>query len=526
MNINSMISVKVAAAMLGRDKKYVREKLDQGLYKGELRLDGDKEKWFVQKKDVEAELAKMPIVTPDGTYHLEAQGVTVVENEPASPQTTPTRRRRKSVEKPKTTDNNMFFGVEPVDVQSIETVEDEVASGASATVIDQVVENAVESIVGSALDGAAVDMAGAQVETSYIEEVYEDTDEFSFSGATFNASPSAETDYYQPAIEEVIREALREKAIATAIAEAKDAPSMLTMVQVMAREFAKRIEDHRQLNARLVEELEERNMRLRLLPDLQKRADEVYRLEFEAAALRLQISCMEQQQFDTIVALERAEQEAIPQLQSMLEEEYRMHSIEVARLREQVNDLAHRARFDEQNRATIVELETALYEMIDSKEREKRIAQAEIEKVRMEREAEIQRLAEETIRLKKEKDQELAQIAQFTAQYQRQKEFEIALLNDEADLITQEKKIIESRLNERLAQLAVQAQRVEQLEEQLRDAAVCNEIQKLAAQEEAERIATEMGNEVNALNERLTKLTEQLTVSRMPWWKKLFMPTA
>jgi hypothetical protein len=235
---------------------------------------------------------------------------------------------------------------------------------------------------------------------------------------------------------------------------------------------------------------------------------------------------MEQQQFDTVVMLERAEQETIPQLEALLEEEYRMHSIEVARLREQITDLSTRATFDEKNRATIVELEAALMDLIEAKDRERREAQAEIDRMRQEREIEIQRLTEEAAQLKREKDKDLAQIAQFTAEYQRQKEFEIAVLNDEADLLQQEKKIIQARLDERLAEIALQAQAIERLESDLRNATACSATEKQSAKEEAERIAREMGTEITALNDRLSKLTEQLTVSQMPWWKRWLMPPA
>lgn len=561
MHINPMISVKVAAAMLGRDKKYVREKLDQGLYKGEKRLDGDKEKWFVQKKDIDAELASMPIVTPNGTYFMNGDIPTVVENELTTPPPPTPRRRRKPAEKVQTkvaqnavqenfapdavpaetvTDNNLFFGVESVEIESIDatTVEVSVTTsslkpGFEKPIVGHIAETVIETaVIEETSETVSVSFAQMTSEASHaaltstaqresFDDIYEDYDD----AELFNGLGGPETFLFDATVDEVIREALRDQALIEAISEASDAPNMMTVVKVMAREFAKRLEDHRIISGRLIEELEDRNMRLRLLPDLQRKAEEAERLEFEAAAYRLQISCMERKQFDTVMMLERAEQETIPQLESLLEEEYRMHSIEVARLRDQINDLSIRASLDSKNRATIVELESALMDLIESKDRERREAQAEIERVRQEREHEIQKLLEEAEKLKKEKEQDLAQIAQFTAEYQRQKEFEIALLNDEADLLMQEKKIVQAKLDERLAEIAMQAQSIELLEAKLRDATTSSASEKLAAKEEAERIAQEVNSEITALNERLTKLTEQLTISQMPWWKRWFMPS-
>lgn len=562
MHINPMISVKAAAAMLGRDKKYVREKLDQGLYKGEKRLDGDKEKWFVQKKDIDAELASMPIVTPNGTYFMNGSIPTVVENELTTPPPPTPRRRRKPAEKAQpaaesniiqenfapdavpvetATDNNLFFGVESFEIESVgaTTVEVSVAAsgltpGYEKPIVGHIAETVFEAaVIEETSESVSVTLARTVSETTTAglttnavhessDDVYEDYDD----AELFSGKPVGEFFSFDSSVDDVIREAMRDQALREAISAATDAPNMMTVVKVMAREFGKRLQDHRVIAARLVEELEDRNLRLRLLPDLQKKAADAERLEFEAAAYRLQISCMEQTQFDTVVMLERAEQETIPQLESLLEEEYRMHSIEVARLREQINDLSVRASIDAKNRAIIVELESALMDLIETKDRERREAQAEIERVRAEREQEFQKLAEETVRLKKEKEQDLAQIAQFTAEYQRQKEFEIALLNDEADLLMQEKKIVQAKLDERLAEIAEQAQSIERLQSELRDATTCSASETRAAKEEAEQIAKEMGSEIAALNERLTKLTEQLSASQMPWWKRWFMPSA
>src|ERR1700733_2003342 len=47
MQIHPLVTVKKAAAVLGVDKKIIREKLTSGEIKGECRRVGEKDKWFV-----------------------------------------------------------------------------------------------------------------------------------------------------------------------------------------------------------------------------------------------------------------------------------------------------------------------------------------------------------------------------------------------------------------------------------------------------------------------------------------------
>lgn len=58
-----MLSVKEAAAMLGCDERWIRERLNQGQLKGEKKTIGMKEKWFVYKGEIDAALARKG-VTP------------------------------------------------------------------------------------------------------------------------------------------------------------------------------------------------------------------------------------------------------------------------------------------------------------------------------------------------------------------------------------------------------------------------------------------------------------------------------
>lgn len=481
MNINSMISVKDAAALLGCDKKLVRDKLEQGQLKGEKRLDGGKEKWFVQKKDVEAELSKMPIVTPKGTYHHRQKPAEKARSEvPATVAPKAPAPRRKKTTAP-AAENNMFFGVDVIEIVDVSEA-DSFCQQADTT------------------DGATFDFNEIAAYGDICEQP---------------VSPGPEEYFFDEYFEDD-----GEEVAAGSTAD----PSLLPAMQTMVKEFVRRIEMHRAVNARLVEELEQRDSQLRLLPDLERKADQVYKLEFEAAALRLQIACMEQEQLGVVVALERAEQEAIPQLEARLEEEFRMHAIEVARLREQLHSYAQKVQGQEHDKKCIADLENALHEMIEQKEREKRAAQAEIERVKKERANEFRRLAEQSERVRREKESELKKVAEDVARYKREKEFEVALLTDEVDLVSQERNIALAKLNDRLAEIAMQSQSIVNLEAQLKEAAAAEEQTTRAGKLESERVAKEMGEEIAALNERLTKITVQLENSRMPWWRKWLMP--
>jgi len=66
MQKHPMVSVKEAAAALGCDERWVREKLNQGQLKGEKKTIGMKEKWFVYKGEIDAAVAKRGnSVTPE-----------------------------------------------------------------------------------------------------------------------------------------------------------------------------------------------------------------------------------------------------------------------------------------------------------------------------------------------------------------------------------------------------------------------------------------------------------------------------
>ncbi len=557
---HSMISVKAAAALLGCDKRAVREKLDQGQLKGEKRLDGDKEKWYVKRADVEklVELASPPTPNPLITAPPPRVRKKVAPTQSAAA----AKPRATEIGKVKAESNDLFFGVGPIIVPTPQTVarQDSAAKdagGRSPEVASEVViESApwtneqpkiaafdivdtttVSEYAGVRIHGAAP-QHGTIIDTTTISEAplfapsdWASTeiayDEVAETGSTRFEQPSFDTERDQA--RDPYDAALNDADLYADTAQA--GPALLNVIQVMTKEFLKRIEDERSLNARLLEELELRNSQLRLLPDLQKRADELYKVEFEAAALRLQISCMQQQHFDVLVCLERAEQDTIPQLEERLEEECRQHSIEVARLEDQITLYATKFSSSEDHQKTVSELQHALFDAIEQKEREKRQAVSQIELLKRENER-YQKLAIDEALLRDEQLGEIERLTEDTTRVLREKQFEIDLFVDEVDLLKQERDVALAKLNERLTQLASQGQNISQLETQLIEVhkekeqeSLLREEEKKSLEADAERITQHWQSEVSSLNERLSAITDQLKESQKPWWRKWFFPT-
>ncbi|MBX9669390.1 MAG: hypothetical protein K2X93_17345 [Candidatus Obscuribacterales bacterium] len=556
---HSMISVKAAAALLGCDKRAIREKLDQGKLKGEKRLDGDKEKWYVKRADVEklVELASPPPLNPVITAPPPRARKKVTPTQSAAA----AKPRATEIGKVKPESNDLFFGVGPIIVTTPQTaaLQDSAndAVGRTPEVASQVViESAswtneqpkiaafdiVDTTTVSEYAGVRIHRAepqhGTIVDTTTISEapLFAPSDWASTEIAYDELVDTTSARFEQPSFDterEQVRDpydaALNDADLYEEAAQVE--PALLNVIQVMTKEFLKRMEDERSLNARLLEELELKNSQLRLLPDLQKRADELYKVEFEAAALRLQISCMQQQHFDVLVCLERAEQDTIPQLEERLEEECRQHSIEVARLEDQITLYATKYSSSEDHQKTVSELQHALFDAMEQKEREKRQAVSQIELLKRENER-YRKLAIDEALLRDEQLGEIERLTEDTTRVLREKQFEIDLFVDEVDLLKQERDVAVAKLNDRLTQLASQGQNISQLETQLIEVhkeneqeLLLREEEKKSLEQEAERMTQQWQSEVSSLNERLSAITDQLKESQKPWWKKWFFPT-
>jgi hypothetical protein len=83
---NPMLSVREAASALGIDERTVREKLSSQQWKGEKRLVGMKEKWFMYRGELERQLDRLKISKPQ--ERVSTQGMdTVFETDQFEPQT-------------------------------------------------------------------------------------------------------------------------------------------------------------------------------------------------------------------------------------------------------------------------------------------------------------------------------------------------------------------------------------------------------------------------------------------------------
>jgi len=109
-----MLSVKEAAALMGCDERWIRERLNQGQLKGEKKSIGLKEKWFVYKGEIDAALARkgvFPSAAPEQ-----------VSSEPAQ--------------------STQYFGVdssaETVETVDAQVTEDNVASDSTTSVAELV----------------------------------------------------------------------------------------------------------------------------------------------------------------------------------------------------------------------------------------------------------------------------------------------------------------------------------------------------------------------------------------------------
>lgn len=58
MQIHPMVTVKKAATVLGLEKTIIRDLLDNGVIKGERRVVGSKEKWFLYHSELQELLDK------------------------------------------------------------------------------------------------------------------------------------------------------------------------------------------------------------------------------------------------------------------------------------------------------------------------------------------------------------------------------------------------------------------------------------------------------------------------------------
>jgi DNA repair exonuclease SbcCD ATPase subunit len=212
-----MVTVAEAAAALGIDERTVREKLSKDEWKGEKRLIGMKEKWFMYRGELDRQIERLRILRPQ--ERISSKGM-----------------------------EDVF--------ESVDTVE-------THTVDAQSVEIANESRVGTKVDIA-------------LDEV----------------------------------------------------------LSTIAEQFSKQLNAEKEIVFSLKRELDEKDRQLRLLPDLQKRAEEDRQAaqinELEAIALRKQIAALQSEQEEVRQAKER-----VHELERQLSESHTQSQDEISRIKEE-----------------------------------------------------------------------------------------------------------------------------------------------------------------------------------------------
>lgn len=249
MNNRQMFSIKEAAQEMGLDKKTLREKIRNGEIKVVVRGQGPKEKIFVSRAEVEKYLADNV-----GKITVSEKLQTIFD-----------------------ASESMYFGVEnldPIPLQrparkSVKEKQEEIVKN---EVID--FEPKTPNLVPDTPPAFIWDLGPEEVYDFEPTQTIDETDNI------FYAQP------YEPpnSFNSFSRaEATREAAL-----------EVESILRTMSQEYKRRLEEQKQLNLILQTELIYAKRQLRLLPDLQKQADEVYLKEFELSALRKQVSYLKE----------------------------------------------------------------------------------------------------------------------------------------------------------------------------------------------------------------------------------------
>ncbi len=111
MQIHPLVTVKKAAAVLGVDKKVIREKLTTGEIKGERRRVGEKDKWFVYHGAVQDLLETERLPELDKSERISTEGLTELFDDGSKGETDADEKEA-----------NEGNRVEKVDSQSVESI--------------------------------------------------------------------------------------------------------------------------------------------------------------------------------------------------------------------------------------------------------------------------------------------------------------------------------------------------------------------------------------------------------------------
>ena len=212
-------------------------------------------------------------------------------------------------------------------------------------------------------------------------------------------------------------------------ARAADNSSVAELVKIIANQFAEKLDQQKSVNFQLQRELEEKERQLKLLPDLQKRAEEANLKEFELEALRKQLGEVQQLKQQAEVDAQRAvelEQSIVPELREQVESERAAKAEALADLSSQLQLLEQKYQqteraMNEERVCKGVEVER-LQTQLAAAEVHKKAAEMAQEKIE-----ELEHLAEERQQSAEEKEKALEELRRL----QEQKDAQLAAMQEQ-----------------------------------------------------------------------------------------------
>lgn len=130
--------------------------------------------------------------------------------------------------------------------------------------------------------------------------------------------------------------------VQSSTSESGSNPAVTEIVKIIAEQFAQKLDEQKSLTFQLQRELEDKDRQLKLLPDLQKKAEEANLKQFELEALKKQLDevqrIKEKAEADAQKA-QQLEESVLPELRKQVEIERQTKAIAVAELTEQIKSL-------------------------------------------------------------------------------------------------------------------------------------------------------------------------------------------
>lgn len=210
-----------------------------------------------------------------------------------------------------------------------------------------------------------------------------------------------------------------------------DNNSVGELVKIIANQFAEKLDAQISLNFQLQREIDEKDRQLKLLPDLQKKAEEANNKEFELEALKKQLDVVqglkEKAEADAQKA-QQLEESVLPELRKQVEIEREDKAKALAELTEQLKTLEEKRQsverdLNEERIRKNLELEK-LQQKVSEIELYKESAESasrkveELEQAVLEKEKDSEEQSKILDELKQAKDEKDAQVAAMEAQVQ------------------------------------------------------------------------------------------------------------